>query len=207
MGKAERNRARAAVEAAQQRIARPPIPGVGPGNDPAAAAIFPNFPYAKKFTREEVADITRRAAVLSDLMRDGVALTGAGMFIPEDIFQLWMVHGVMAGADGGQPYIRARKIPDEHGALADRRDWVLIKEDTPEAREEDTEREAEAELARMADRLRPEVREAVIRRFRAAANEANQYLADDPDGAARRADANDFGPPKLIQHTDEEGDA
>jgi len=202
MGKAARNRARAAVAAAQDRVAGGPAI-TAPGIE-GAQQVFPNFPYAKKFTQAEVADITRRSTVFADLMRDGVALTGAGMFIPEDVFQLWMVHGVMAGADGGQPYIRARKIPDEHGALADRREWVLIKEDTDEQRQADADAEAKAELARMHDRLRPEVRAAIMRQFQDAANQANEYLADDPDGAARRADP-DFGAPKLIQHTDEEG--
>lgn len=196
MGKAARNRAQAAVVAAQERLAS------GGGAPPE---VFPEFPYQKKMTRAQVADITARSEALGKLMRDPLMVTGAHAFMPEDIFQLWMVHGVMAGADGGTPYIRGRTIPDEHGALADRTEWVLLSADSEEQRAADADAEAAAHIAALenSDRLRPEVRAAIRRRLREAAVEANEYLADDPDGAARRSEPTDFGAPRLIEHKDD----
>lgn len=217
MGKAARNRARAAIEAAQARAesgdgffaggSTTEAPATGIGAPTSGQQVFPDFPYKRRLTKAETEDIRTRAEAFGRLMRDPLLLTGAQGFIPEDIFQLWMVHGVMAGADGGTPYIRGRTLPDEHGALADRTEWLLLKDDTPAARAEDAEREAAAHMRAMETNLRPEVRAAIRRQFIAAANQANDYLADDPDGPARRADSGkDFGAPRLIQFT-EEGDA
>lgn len=214
MGKGARNRARAALDEARAAAERgegifaggstTEAPAAGIGAPSSGQQVFPNFPYQRRFTQAETVDIRTRAEAFGRLMRDPLLLTGGQGFIPEDIFQLWMVHGVMAGADGGTPYIRGRTLPDEHGALADRTEWILLKDDTPTARAEDAEREAEAHIASMESNIRPEVRAAIRRKWIDAANDAEQYLGHDPDGPARRAD--DFGAPRLIQYTDESGD-
>lgn len=187
MGKASRNRA------ANGR----------PNTGAPASSVFPNFPYALKFTKEEVADILDRAQRFGDLMRDGVGPSGATLFIPGDVFEMWMVHGILAGADGGKAYIRARRLPEETGRLEGAVEWVLIKEDTPEARAADAEREADAYLRALEDtRIRPEVRAAIRRRMKAAALDAEEHLGDDPDADARRDQPRDFGAPRLLEFRD-----
>lgn len=174
---------------------------------PQPAKVFPNFPYERKFTREEIhGDILPRAQRLGDAMRDGVAPSGHTLFIPGDMFEMWMIHAALAGCDvdEAKAYIRPRKLPDQAGRFADAVEWVVIKEDSEEARAEDAEREADAAIALMQQQLRPEVREAIRRKLRAASEEAAEYLGDDPNGKARRADPRDFGAPKLMHYDDQE---
>ncbi|AYB69365.1 hypothetical protein SEA_GRAVAILLIA_23 [Mycobacterium phage Gravaillia] len=193
MGKASRNRA--------QRGGT----GFGDAGRPSGAAtVFPNFPYERKFTREEIqGDILPRAKRMGDLMRDGMGPNGATLFIPGDVFEMWMIHGVLAGADGGKPYIRARKLPDESGRFVDAVEWVVIKDDTPEQRRADAEAEAQMYVDALEQNLRPEVRAAIRRKFKAAAEEAAEFLGDDDDADARRDVGRDFGPPRLLQFTDD----
>ena len=170
--------------------------------------VFPQFPYERKFTREEIhGDILPRAKAFGDLMRDGMGPNGAVLFIPGDVFELWMIHGVLAGADGGKAYIRSRKLPDQSGRFADAVEWVVIKDDTPEQRAADAEREAQMYVDALEKNLRPEVRAAIRRRFRAAADDADEYLADAPDADAVRDTGRDFGAPRLVQFTDDATDS
>jgi len=83
-----------------------------------AEQVFPNFPYDRKFTRAEIAEILAKAKRLGDAMRDGLAPSGHTLYIPGDIFEMWMVHGALAGCDVDQDaaFIRARKLPDASGA-------------------------------------------------------------------------------------------
>jgi hypothetical protein len=169
-----------------------------------ASMVFPNFPYERKFTHAEIhGDILPRAKRIGDAMRDGVGPNGATLFIPGDMFELWMIHAALAGVDvhEDKAYIRARRLPDQSGRFADAVEWVIKREDTPAARAADAEREADKYIADMADQLRPEVREAIRRRFSAEAADAAANLADDPDAGKLR---DDFGAPRLARH-DEEG--
>ncbi|WP_431231536.1 phage gene 29 protein family protein [Mycolicibacterium psychrotolerans] len=177
----------------------------------APGSVFPQFPYERKFTRDEIHnDILPRAKAFGDLMRDGMGPNGSVLYLPADLFELWMIHGVLAGADGGKAYIRSR--PAKNAMLEGGVEWVLLSEDTPEMQAEDVEAEADLYLQALQDRsLRPEVRAAIRRRMRVAADDAAEFLADDPDADALRDGPRDFGAPRLVQFTDadtpEEGDA
>lgn len=201
---AEAGRARTA--AATTAAGPPPKTG---GDGPTAARpaptdmVFPAFPYEKKFTRDEIADILARAKVMGDLMRDGVGPNGANLFIPGDLFELWMIHGVLAGADGGQAFIRSRRLPDADGRLADAVEWVVLKDDSAAARAADTEAEAEAIYSAMTENLRPEVRVAVRRMFRDKARADAEDRGDNAPMA--RADAG-FGAPRLMHYPADEQD-
>jgi hypothetical protein len=96
-------------------------------------------------------------------------------------------------------YIRARRLPDKTGRFVDAVEWVVNRDDTPEARAEDAEREADRYVAAIDEKLRPEVRAAIRRRFRAEAAEAAENLADDPMADRLRDTPRDFGPPRLIR--------
>lgn len=189
MGKAARNRQNRDVQA-------------GPHTGAGIGTVFPNFPYERKFTKEEIhTDILPRAKAFGDLMRDGMGPNGAVLFIPGDVFELWMIHGVLAGADGGKKYIRARRLPEQTGRFQDAVEWVLIKEDTPEAIREDAEREAQMYVDAIDTNLRPEVRAAIRRRMRDAAQaEAEESADSDPE---RRDEPRDFGAPRLVAFRDE----
>lgn len=204
MGKASRNRADRAGQA-------------GPNTGAPGPSVFPSFPYERKFTRAEIhEDILPRAKRLGDAMRDGMGPNGAVLYIPGDIFELWMIHAALAGCDvdESRAYIRRRRLPDQTGRFADAVEWVVKKDDTPEQRAADAEAEADMYVEALEKNLRPEVRAAIRRRFRAAADEADEYLGDDPDADARRDQPRDFGAPRLFRpddprrtddDTDEEG--
>lgn len=166
-----------------------------------AEQVFPNFPYDRKFTRAEIDGILAKAKRLGDAMRDGLAPSGHALFIPGDIFELWMIHGALAGCDvdEDEAFIRAKRLPDANGRFVDAQTWVLKKEDTAEKRAEDAEREADAYVRAMDENLRPEVRDAVRRKMRAAAAANAEYLADDPQADAKRDTPKDFGAPRLLQ--------
>lgn len=171
------------------------------------SSVFPNFPYERKFTRAEINDdILPRAQRLGDAMRDGMGPNGSVLYIPGDLFELWMIHAALAGCDvdESRAYIRRRRLPDQAGRFADAVEWVIKKEDTPEQRAADADAEAAAMIDAMEHNLRPEVRAAIRRRFRAAADDAEEYLGDDPDADARRDVPRDFGAPRLIQFTDDD---
>lgn len=197
MGKAARNRA--------ERAVGDPRPNTGaPGS-----SVFPNFPYERKFTADEIHnDILPRAKALGDAMRDGMGPNGSVLYIPGDIFELWMIHAALAGCfvDESKAYIRRRRLPDQSGRFADAVEWVVKKDDTPEAVAADAEREAQAYVDAMERQLRPEVRAAIRRRMRAAANDAEEYLGDDPEADARRDTARDFGAPRLMEFRDDDDD-
>lgn len=185
MGKAARNRTARDIAA-------------GPHTGATAGQVFPNFPYERKFTKEEIhTDILPRAKAFGDLMRDGMGPNGAVLFIPGDVFELWMIHGVLAGADGGKKYIRARKLPEQSGRFADAVEWVLIKDDTPEKIREDAEREAQMYVDAIDNNLRPEVRDAIRRRMRGAAQDVAAAEAD--NNPELRDEPRDFGAPRLIE--------
>jgi hypothetical protein len=192
MGKGARNRAAAA----------------GPATGAAGSSVFPNFPYERRFTKEEIhGDILPRAKRLGDAMRDGVAPSGHILSIPGDMMEMWMIHAALAGCEVHDElaYIRARRLPDATGRFVDSVEWVVKKDDTPEALAEDAEREADRYIKAIDEALRPEVADAIRRKMRARAAEAADYLADAADGAARRDQPRDFGAPRLVEH-DPEGE-
>lgn len=193
MSKGQRNRAQHAAAANGY-----------PHTGAPAEQVFAQFPYERKFTADEVADILERAKAFGNLMRDGRGPNGAYLFIPGDVFELWMIHGVLAGADGGTKYIRPRRLPDANGRLADAVEWVLIKEDTDAKRREDAEREAAAYVAAIDEQLRPEVAAAIRRRLVDAGRRDAEARADN-DSMARDA-GRDFGAPRLIQYNDDDNE-
>lgn len=192
MGKAARNQARRVVG--------------GPNTGAPAGHVFPQFPYEKRFTRQEIhGDILPRSKRLGDAMRDGKGPNGAILYIPGDVFELWMIHAALAGCDvdESKAYIRSRRLPDQAGRLVDAVEWVLKADDTPEKLAQDAEREAAAYVAAIDTNLRPEVRDAIRRRLRGAAEDVADYMADDPDADRLRDKPRDFGAPRLVEFRDE----
>lgn len=128
------------------------------------SSVFPNFPYDRKFTRAEIDEILERSKRVGRAMRYGQGPNGAILALPPDIFELWMIHAALAGVDVNeeQAYIRPRISPD--AIVGDSVEWVLKKEDTPQARELDLQREAAAH-ARQIEALDPKLRAAVVEMF------------------------------------------
>lgn len=149
--------------------------------------VFPNFPYARKFTAAEQELIMARQQRLVEAFRDAVGIQGWVLGLPEDHLQLLMFHGALAGVDVDPDYppdrafIRPRRIPDRERQFVDAVEWVLTKEDTPRARHRDARREARAHMTQLEQQLDPAVREAMAEMFAAKANRAAARLADDPE--------------------------
>lgn len=147
--------------------------------------VFPNFPYARKFTQAEQQVIMERQQRLTEAFRDAVGLQGWVLGLPEDHLQLLMFHGALAGVDVDPTYppdrafIRPRRIPDRDRQFVDAVEWVLTKNDTPRDRHRDARREARAHLNAI-DQLDPAVRSAIADLFVARAGQAAGELADDP---------------------------
>jgi len=148
--------------------------------------VFPNFPYAKKFTQAEQDIIMARQQRLVEAFRDAVGIQGWVLGLPEDHLQLLMFHGALAGVDVDPEYppdrafIRPRRIPDRDRQFVDAVEWVLTKEDTPKERNKDARREARAHMAAL-EQLDPAVGEALRDLFVAKASRAAARLADDPE--------------------------
>lgn len=148
--------------------------------------VFPNFPYARKFTQAEQAVIMARQQRLVEAFRDAVGLQGWVLGLPEDHLQLLMFHGALAGVDVDPEYppdrafIRPRRIPDRDRQFVDAVEWVLTKEDTPRARHRDAHREARAHVNAI-EQLDPAVRDAIRDLFVSKANQVSDELADDPN--------------------------
>lgn len=87
-----------------------------------------DFPYDKRFTREEIAEITARSERIKEAMRDGVAPNGYILNVPEDMLALWAVHNALAGLDVHDDLAHIVAIPDPEGPFTDSKKWVL-KED------------------------------------------------------------------------------
>lgn len=196
MGKAQRNRGRR-------------IPAGNPVTQLPRNPIFPGFPYKRRFTEAEIqGDILPRAKRLGDAMRDGVAPTGATLFIPPDLFEMLMVHAALAGCDvdESKAYIKARKLPDAHGRFADAVEWVLKEDYTPVMESEDAEREAQRYVTAINDTLDPQVADAIRARMVAEARKAQDFAAPG-DPTKHAADFyRDFGPPRqeVIRPEDRE---
>lgn len=90
--------------------------------------VFEAFPYDKRFTREEIAEITARAERITAAMRDGVAPNGYILQVPEDMLQLWAVHNALAGMEVHDELAYIVSIPSKDGPYTDSMQWVL-KED------------------------------------------------------------------------------
>lgn len=90
--------------------------------------VFSEFPYDKRFSREEIAEITARSERIKEAARDGVAPNGAIMQLPEDMLALWSVHLALAGLDVHDELAHIIAIPDPEGPFTDSKKWIL-KED------------------------------------------------------------------------------
>lgn len=149
--------------------------------------VFPNFPYARKFTQAEQDIIMARQQRLVEAFRDAVGIQGWVLGLPEDHLQLLMFHGALAGVDVDPDYppdrafIRPRRIPDRERQFVDAVEWVLTKEDSPKARHADARREARARMVQLDQELDPAVRDAMADMFAAKARRAAARLADDPE--------------------------
>ncbi|MDO3058471.1 MULTISPECIES: phage gene 29 protein family protein [Mycobacteriaceae] len=137
--------------------------------------VFPEFPYDRKFTRDEIDEIADEARKLADAMRDGQAPNGATLWIDEGMLQLWCVHGVLAGVrvHPDLAYIVAVKQPDQHAVFEDSVEWVL-REDAADVEPEQDEAEAERIATALTQRLPDEVRRLVAQKMTDAFNEANK---------------------------------
>jgi hypothetical protein len=94
--------------------------------------IFEAFPYDKRFTREEIAEITERSERIAEAMRDGVAPNGYVLNVPEDMLKLWSVHNALAGMDVHEDLAYIVSRPSKDGPFTDSMEWVL-KEDAEKA--------------------------------------------------------------------------
>lgn len=139
--------------------------------------VFPEFPYARKFSRAEINEILERSKVIGRAMRYGQGPNGAILAILPDLFELWMIHAALAGVtvDENLAYIRPRVAHD--AMVGDAVEWVLKKEDTPEARERDLATEAAGHAAQIAA-LDPKLRDAVLGMFVKKAERAAERSAD-----------------------------
>lgn len=90
--------------------------------------VFEAFPYDRRFTREEIAEITDRSERIKAAMRDGVAPNGYTLNVPEDMLALWAVHNALAGMEVHDELAYIVAIPDPEGPFTDSTKWVL-KED------------------------------------------------------------------------------
>lgn len=173
-----------------------------PATGAGASAVFPNFPYEKKFSRAEIEELLARAKMVGNAMRDGVAPSGHTLFIPGDMFEMWMIHAALAGVTVDESLAHIRSKPAKDSPFEDAVEWVLKREDTPEALAEETEAAADAYLKRFNEsqrELRPEVRDAIRRRMKAAAEAGREWVADDPDAEQRIDTSAGFGPPRLAE--------
>lgn len=145
--------------------------------------VFPEFPYEKRFTRNEIQEITEESEKLADAMRDGVAPNGAVMYLDESLLRMWCVHGVLAGVrvDPDLAHIVAVKIPDTTGQFADSVEWVLrgdLPSDYDEAQAEaEAQKLAKAMRERMPEKVRKRTAELLAAGFDAA-NPANNESED-----------------------------
>ncbi|URP21175.1 hypothetical protein SEA_FRANCOIS_23 [Gordonia phage Francois] len=138
--------------------------------------VFANFPYDRKFTREEIAELTDRAGAIADALRDGVAPNGAVLYLEESMLQLWSVHAALAGVyvDPDRAFIVSVPLPDQSGQFEDSVQWVL-REEAPAAPDaEEVDAEAQQIVAALNDRLSPQVRRRVAEQFAAAFTAANE---------------------------------
>ncbi len=90
--------------------------------------VFADFPYDKRFTRDEIAEITARSERICAAMRDGIAPNGYVLNIPEDMLQLWSVHNALAGLEVIDELAYIVAVPSKDGPFTDSMEWVL-KED------------------------------------------------------------------------------
>jgi hypothetical protein len=122
--------------------------------------VFPEFPYERRFTKEQLAEISDEAEKLADALRDGLAPNGAQMFMDEGYLQLICVHGALAGVrvHPELAYIVAVPRPDEHLQMTGSVDWKL-REDLPaDFDEQQVEAEAQAVAKALTERLPDDVR-------------------------------------------------
>lgn len=122
----------------------------------AGVKVFDAFPYDRRFTREEIAEITGRAERIAAAMRDGVAPNGYILNVPEDMLQLWSVHNALAGMDVHDELALIMSRPCKEGPFLDSMEWVL-KEDA-ERDGPTPEEEAAKYSAALMKELSPEAR-------------------------------------------------
>lgn len=135
-------------------------------------AVFPDFPYDRKFTQAEIEVILERKDRLVEAFRDAVGPQGWGLGIGEEFLHQLMLHGALAGVDvdptypGDKAFIRPRRKPDADGQFVDAVEWVVIKGDSPKQRRIDAREEAKARVAALddlPDDVRGEIRDLFIR--------------------------------------------
>lgn len=127
-----------------------------------------DFPYDRRFTKEQIAELTSRGEQIADALRDGVAPNGMLLNVPEHMLQLWAVHAALAGVyvDPERAYIVARKLPDQPGRFEDSVEWIL-KEDAEDLPEPDqVDAEAQTYVDAIETKLTPEVRAALVKKLK-----------------------------------------
>jgi hypothetical protein len=127
-----------------------------------------DFPYDRRFTREQITEITARAEEIADAFRDGVAPNGMILNVPEHMLQLWAVHAALAGVyvDPERAYIVARKLPDQPGRFEGSVEWILKEDAETISAEDAVESEAKTYADAIETKLTPEVRAALIKKLK-----------------------------------------
>ncbi len=130
-----------------------------------AATVFPNYPYAKAFTREQIADALDRKDKLVELLMDPVGPDGTIINLPVDMMHILAFHLSYAGADTHTDHrqlIESRTTRDE-SAMFEMYEWrprgSFDSQPEPPA---DTSGEAATIAAQMRQQLTPEVRSALV---------------------------------------------
>lgn len=131
--------------------------------DPRKATVFPNYPYAKAFTREQIADALDRKDKLVELLMDPVGPDGTLINLPVDMMHILAFHLAYAGADAHTDHrqlIESRTTRDE-SQMFEMYEWRPKGQfaDTPTAQPDTGE--AATIAAQMKTQLTPQVREAL----------------------------------------------
>lgn len=128
------------------------------------ALVLPNYPYAGKFSREQIAEAMDRKDRLAELLTDPVGPDGTLINLPVDMLHILAFHLAYAGADAHTDHrqlIESRPTRDESG-MFEVYEWRARGEFNGQSpAEPDTDAEAATIAEQMRQRLTPEVRAAV----------------------------------------------
>ena len=126
--------------------------------------VLPNYPYAGKFTNEQIADALARKDKLVDLLMDPVGPDGTLINLPVDMMHILAFHLAYAGADthtDNRQLIESRKLVDD-SQMFEMYEWRPRGEFGDQPSESAVpDGEAVSIATQMRQQLTPEVRAAV----------------------------------------------
>lgn len=145
------------------------------------------FPYEKKFTREQIADVLAVQAQILEASRDALTTKGAIMGIDEASLQMLALHQALAGVRvvPDEALIVARLRPSEHAGFMDAREWLPKQDYTEQMERDDSQAQADALAARIDEEVDPEVAKLLAKTFADRAKEVERSLRDDTAGKAK----------------------